>query len=669
MSPLSIGQVGVRGFGRVHLERIDRLAGSGRVTLAATADPGGPLQGRDVPWYPGLDALLADHHVDIASIATPIGTHLPLSLAALRSGAHVMLEKPPVASLAEFWELLRAVKETGRAVQVGFQSLGSPGIARLRQLAAGGTLGEITAINAYGSWVRDKAYYARSPWAGLRTADGVRVADGVITNPLAHSIATALAVAGATGLDDIVSITTELYHAHDIEADDTSFVRIDLAEGPPVCAALTLCAGEHLPPTIHLVGTRGTADYAYTLDELTLTVDGRRTHEHFGRTDLLENLVDHLTEGADLLVPLAETVGFVCTLEATQDRPDPLPIDPAHVTWLGEGAAAHPVVRDVERWLQASLDAQRPLAEVGAPWASPEAVHVWRPRTDLAELRVGETVVAGYADGSDIIATSSPRPYLHPIRTLAGVVVSDTHPADHDWHCGLSFTMQDVNGVNFWGGRTYVRGEGYTWRGDQGAITHTRWLERAEGRLAHELRWAGPVVEPAGEGAEPVELTETRTLDWWAADESTWVLDADLALAAPTGARVTLGGPGTNGRDVGYGGWQLRLRPSEDVRVFGPGLEGADALFGRAARWVAWQARFDGHPVTLVMAHAGADAAASDRWFVRHDEYDTLGVALAWSEVVEVPLRRRYRLVVADGALSAARIGELAAAPGRPARR
>lgn len=659
MTPRTVAQVGVRGFGRVHLERIDRLAASGRVSLVATADPGGPLPDQPADWHPGLDELLAHHSPDIVSIATPIGTHLPLSLTALQAGAHVLLEKPPVASLGEFWTLLRAQKQTGRVVQVGFQSLGSTGIARLRELMSDGTLGEIIGINAHGSWVRDKAYYARSPWAGLRRFDGRRVADGVVTNPLAHSIATALAVAGVTRLDDIASVTTELYHAHDIEADDTSFVRIDLTDRPPVCAALTLCAETLLPPTIHVVGTRGVADYAYTLDELTLTVDGRTTHEQHERVCLLENLIDHLDGASDLLVPLADSVGFLCVLEATQDRPDPLPIDPTHVTWFGEGAEAHPVVDGIAGWLDRALAEQRGFAAVGAPWANPDAVHVWRPRTNLAQLRIGNALVAEYADGSDIIPTSSPRPYLHPIRTLSGVIVSDTHPADHDWHCGLSFTMQDVNGVNFWGGRTYVRDRGYTWRGDQGAITHVDWLEQGEGRLVQRLRWAGPVVAPGEAGIDPVELVETRTLTWWAADEHTWVLDADLALASPTGARVLLGGPGTNGRDVGYGGWQLRLRPSDDVRVFGPGLEGVDAVFGQASDWVAWRARFEGCPVTLVMAHLDADGAASDRWFVRHDEYDTLGVALAWSNVVEVPLRRRYRLVVADGELDVAAIAAL----------
>lgn len=375
----AIAQVGVRGFGLIHLERVDRLAGLGKATLLATADPGGPPTDRDVPWYPDLDALLAAHRVDIVNLATPIGTHAALATTALRAGSHVMLEKPPVSSLAEFGSLRAVVEETGHAVQVGFQSLGSAGVARLRELIADGTLGALQGINARGAWVRDRAYYARAPWAGHRTLDGQRVADGVVTNPLAHAIATALVVAGATHPEALTGITTEMYHAHDIEADDTSFVRIDLAEGPPVCAALTLCATQQVPPTVTLVGAHGTAEYSYTTDELVLTVDGTVTRESFARTDLLENLVDHVTTGADLLVPLAETIGFMCVLEATQDRPAPLPLDPGQMTWVGEGQQAHPVVDGIEHWLDEALRTQRGFSGAGAPWGDAEAVVAWRP--------------------------------------------------------------------------------------------------------------------------------------------------------------------------------------------------------------------------------------------------------------------------------------------------
>ena len=336
------------------------------------------------PWSPVLDGDRLygrggadDGYAAYASLA---------AIEALQAGADVFLEKPPFASLAEFAQVMEVARATGRHVQIGFQSLGSAGVTRLRDLATDGTLGTLTRISARGAWLRDRGYYERARWAGRRTLDGARVADGVVTNPLAHAIATALWLAGATTPDSITAITTELYHAHHIEADDTSFVRIDLVEGPPVCAALTLAAPGQGTAMVTLEGTQGVATYEYTRDVLHLHTRAGTTHETFPRLDLLENFVDHLQTGAPALVPLAETIGFMCVLEATQLRPAPVQIPEQYLTWEGEGSAAHPVVDDVEYWMDQALHHQEGFAAAGAPWADPAAVAIWRPNADPGPL-------------------------------------------------------------------------------------------------------------------------------------------------------------------------------------------------------------------------------------------------------------------------------------------
>ena len=34
-------------------------------------------------------------------------------------------------------------------------------------------------------------------------------------------------------------------------------------------------------------------------------------------------------------------------------------------------------------------------------------------------------------------------------------------PSDHRWHKGLQMTSSHLSGQNFWGGNSYVHGEGY----------------------------------------------------------------------------------------------------------------------------------------------------------------------------------------------------------------
>ncbi len=127
---------------------------------------------------------------DVVILATPIQTHAPLALAALAAGADVYVEKPPVASMAQFQEVLAAAEAAGRLVQVGFQSLGSRALPEIRNTIESGGIGDVLGLSATGMWVRTKGYFKRSRWAGKRSLDGIDVVDGVATNALAHAVAT-----------------------------------------------------------------------------------------------------------------------------------------------------------------------------------------------------------------------------------------------------------------------------------------------------------------------------------------------------------------------------------------------------------------------------------------------------------------------------------------------
>ncbi|MFC9689411.1 Gfo/Idh/MocA family protein [Kribbella sp. NPDC056951] len=354
-----IAVAGVHGHGATHVRNAG-LYGD----LVAIADPR-PPDDVDVPVYPSLDELLAATEVDVVIISTPIQTHVPLAELAMRSGADVLLEKPPTASLAEFEYLSKVIEETGRVCQVGFQAQASAATLQLAHLMADGGLGGIRGISATGKWLRKAGYFDRAPWAGRRTLNGIAVVDGAVTNPLAHSTAAALLLDGSTGVDDIRSVETDLYRANDIESDDTSTVRITTTRGTSILIAVTLCAAEHVDPAVIVHGSRGRAVLHYTTDTLELP-DGVQT---LGRADLLQNLIEHR---ADPAVPLycsfAATGGFTRVVEAIRLADEPAVIPDANVVWEGEGAERHPIVRDVEQWIDRASDELALFKELGVPW-------------------------------------------------------------------------------------------------------------------------------------------------------------------------------------------------------------------------------------------------------------------------------------------------------------
>ncbi|MFI7497012.1 Gfo/Idh/MocA family protein [Streptomyces sp. NPDC049687] len=365
---------GARGHGRWHLDNIRRLQDKGIVRLAGICELT-PLTPHEIPEGLGtpeqsadFDALLDATGARIAVICTPIPTHTDLALIAARKGVHLLLEKPPAPSYAEFRRMADGVAEAGVVCQIGFQSLGSHAVPAIRELIADGVIGEVAGVGGAGAWARAEAYFRRAPWAGRRRLNGVDVIDGALTNPLAHAVATALALAGATRAEDVTGIETELAHANAIESDDTSCVRITTADDLPIVVAATLCAEDPDDPYVVVHGSRGRITYWYKQDRVLLQRADHGPEEfEYGRTDLLENLVDHLTDGTEPLVPPAATEAFMKVVEAIRVAPDPvqLPDD----TWHLLKDEDRRVVPGIDGLVAAAADTLALYSELGAPWA------------------------------------------------------------------------------------------------------------------------------------------------------------------------------------------------------------------------------------------------------------------------------------------------------------
>ena len=167
---------------------------------------------------------------DIAILATPIPTHAGLTLAALAAGAHVLVEKPTAATLADFERMEQAAARPGWPARWASRA-SLAAVPEVRRLIAGAR----SAASPVSGWRgRGRGPPPTSPAAPGRAGvlDGVDIVDGALTNPFAHAVATALAVAGAEERGAVTSVEAELFHANAIESDDTSAIRIHLADGP-----------------------------------------------------------------------------------------------------------------------------------------------------------------------------------------------------------------------------------------------------------------------------------------------------------------------------------------------------------------------------------------------------------------------------------------------------
>lgn len=110
--------------------------------------------------YANAAELLAAPGLDAVYIGTPDHWHKDHAIAALNAGKDVYIEKPLTYTIDEGLEIAAAVKQTGRILQVGSQSISSPVQHKAREIVQSGRLGQITMVRisvnrntAGGAWL------------------------------------------------------------------------------------------------------------------------------------------------------------------------------------------------------------------------------------------------------------------------------------------------------------------------------------------------------------------------------------------------------------------------------------------------------------------------------------------------------------------------------------
>lgn len=94
-------------------------------------------------WETDWEKVIARDDIDIVDICTPGNLHLPMALAALQAGKHVICEKPLANTLEEARELLGVAANASKKTMVAFNYRRVPAVALARQLIAEGRIGKI----------------------------------------------------------------------------------------------------------------------------------------------------------------------------------------------------------------------------------------------------------------------------------------------------------------------------------------------------------------------------------------------------------------------------------------------------------------------------------------------------------------------------------------------
>ncbi|GAB2897970.1 DUF6807 domain-containing protein [Streptomyces mayteni] len=284
----------------------------------------------------------------------------------------------------------------------------------------------------------------------------------------------------------------------------------------------------------------------------------------------------------------------------------------------------------------------------------------------------GGVELLSYVYRPDADPFESRKPYIHPLRTLAGNLASGYRPNDHRWHKGLQMTASHLSEQNFWGGNSYLGPETGYQRVEErvGSMRHDGFgsLHAEDDRftLAENLTWV------ANNGDE--WAVEQRGVTVYAIDPTAgaYAVDWSIRLTNVREEPLRFGSPTTAGREMaGYTGLQWRgPRDFTGGRVITPKGQATDQeTMGTPAAdapWLAFTATHDDvdADTTLVFAHApenlGEGAVHASHWFVRSQPIPTVAFSWAFFEEFELApgasFDYRYRVVVADGAWDVERI-------------
>jgi hypothetical protein len=260
------------------------------------------------------------------------------------------------------------------------------------------------------------------------------------------------------------------------------------------------------------------------------------------------------------------------------------------------------------------------------------------------------------------IGPETNKPYLHPLRSASGKIVTRGYPMeeipgeshDHPHHRGLWFSHGDVNGFDFWGNET--RGAKF------GRIVLSKIDNLSDGKDSGAIDATFDWSDPSGK----VLLTEARKMIFYA-QPKTRTIDFDIVLTAREA--VTFG-------DTKEGTFAVRVASGlEEARgaqmVDSQGRQGEKQIWGKRADWVDYDGVIDGERLGIAIFDHPSNPRHPTYWHARayglfaanifglrdfeNDKSKNGSLRLAPGEA----LRLRYRVVIHPGDRKSAHIDRL----------
>lgn len=314
------------GCGAIFSNHADAVAASDRAKLYAVCDRNverarAASEKYGCRYYSDYQQLLRDEQVKVIHICTPHYLHAPMAIEAMRSGRHVLTEKPMAIRSHDAEEMIRVSKETGKILGVCFQNRYNSTSLKIKELLKSGETGGVMGVKATVTWHRDEKYYTESGWRGTWEKEG----GGVLINQSIHTLDLLQWFMGE--VDAIKGNVDIRLLENVIEVEDTADALIKFKNGTHALFFASNCYAANAPVEIELICEKAvirlseglTVKYADGKTETYTEKDaatGAKAYWGSSHKALIDDFYDCLVEGKKFSVPGMQGITALKMIEA-----------------------------------------------------------------------------------------------------------------------------------------------------------------------------------------------------------------------------------------------------------------------------------------------------------------------------------------------------------------
>ena len=195
--------------------------------------------------------------IDFVCIVTPNHLHLPIAVAALEHGFHVMSDKPATATLKEAQTLEAVIRRTGLLYGLTFTYTGYPFVREARRMARGGALGTIRkAVVQYSQGWLSNAIESTGQKQAVWRADPKQAGLGGAIGDIGVHAFNLLEYVSGRQVAEICPDLTSVVPGRTLDDDCNVLLKLDNG-APGVLFVSQIAAGDRNDIQLHLYGDKG----------------------------------------------------------------------------------------------------------------------------------------------------------------------------------------------------------------------------------------------------------------------------------------------------------------------------------------------------------------------------------------------------------------------------